>query len=141
MRSAPRRRHPSREYRRRLRGVGAFGDLRQLSPLGIWDGVAARAVNGERLSLAIVELDPGSVVAEHRHPHEQLGMVLRGSVRFRVGDEERELGPGETWTIPGDVPHEVQTGPDGAIVIDVFAPVREDWEAFEQQEPRKPRWP
>jgi quercetin dioxygenase-like cupin family protein len=121
--------------------MGAFGDLRQMSPLGIWEGVAARAVKGERLSLAIVELDPGSVVAEHRHPHEQLGMVLRGSVRFRVGDEEGELGPGETWTIPGGVPHEVHTGPEGAEVIDVFAPVREDWDTLERPEPRQPRWP
>jgi quercetin dioxygenase-like cupin family protein len=121
--------------------VSAFGELQGMSPLGIWDGVAARAVNGERLSLAIVELDPGSVVAEHRHPHEQLGMVLRGSVRFRVGEEERELGPGQTWTIPGDVPHEVHVGPEGAVVIDVFAPVREDWGQLERQEPRAPRWP
>ena len=134
-------RHPSRECRRRLSAVGAFEELRALSPLQIWDGVAARTLTGERLSLAIVELDPDSVVAEHRHPHEQLGMVLRGSLRFRVGDEERELGPGETWTIPGDVPHEVHTGPEGAIVIDVFAPVREDWEQLDRQEPRQPRWP
>ena len=112
-----------------------------MTPLGIWDGVCARALNGERISLAVVELDAGSVVTEHRHPHEQLGLVLRGSVRFRVGDEERELGPGETWTIPSDVPHEVHAGPDGAEVIDVFAPVREDWEALEKQEPRQPRWP
>jgi quercetin dioxygenase-like cupin family protein len=119
----------------------AFGDLRTMDAIRIWDGVAARAATGERLSLAVVELDPGSVVAEHRHPHEQLGMVLRGSVRFRVGNEERELGPGETWCIPGDVPHEVHAGPDGAEVIDVFAPVREDWAQLEREEPRRPRWP
>ena len=121
--------------------MSAFSDLQGLAPLAIWDGVAARAVTGERLSLAIVELDPNSVVAEHRHPHEQLGMVLRGSVRFRVGDEERELGPGQTWCIPGDVPHEVHAGAEGAVVVDVFAPVREDWAGLERQEPRPPRWP
>jgi hypothetical protein len=45
------------------------------------------------MSLAVVELDPGAHVPEHRHANEQLGIVLRGSVRFRVADEERELGP------------------------------------------------
>jgi quercetin dioxygenase-like cupin family protein len=81
------------------------------------------------------------VVPEHSHENEQLGLVLRGSVRFRVGDETRELGPGDTWTIPSNVPHEVEVGPDGAEVIDVFAPVRADWGAYEPEEPRPPRWP
>jgi quercetin dioxygenase-like cupin family protein len=119
----------------------AFDEVGGLEPLRIWDGVAARTVNGERLSFAVVELDPGSVVPEHRHEHEQLGMVLRGSLSFRVADETRELGPGGTWRIPSNVPHEVHAGPDGAVVIDVFAPVREDWAALEREPPRPPRWP
>jgi quercetin dioxygenase-like cupin family protein len=106
----------------------------------IWEGIGARVVSGERLSLGIVELDPGAVVQEHHHEHEQLGMVIRGSMRFRVGDETRELGAGETWTIPSNVPHEATAGPEGAVVIDVFAPVREDWESLPAEE-REPRWP
>ena len=38
--------------------------------------------------------DPGAIVEEHSHDHEQLGMVLCSSIRFRVGDQERELDPG-----------------------------------------------
>ena len=91
--------------------------------------------------MAVVELDANSVVPEHSHENEQLGMVLRGSVRFRIGDETRELVPGSTWAIPANVPHEVATGPEGAEVLDVFAPVRADWSSFEPEEPRAPRWP
>jgi quercetin dioxygenase-like cupin family protein len=121
--------------------VAGFDDLNELPLQRIWDGVAARTANGERLSLGIVELDPGAVVPEHHHEHEQLGLVLAGSVQFRIADETRELGPGGTWTIPSNVPHEVVAGPEGAVVIDVFAPVREDWAVLERQEPRDPRWP
>jgi len=121
--------------------VSAFDDLAGMEPLRIWDGVAARAVEGERSSLAVVELDPGSLVPEHAHGNEQLGLVIRGSLEFRVGDETRELGPGSTWCIPGDTPHEVRAGPEGAVVIDVFAPAREDWAAIERDPPRAPRWP
>jgi quercetin dioxygenase-like cupin family protein len=121
--------------------VSAFDDLAGMEPLRIWDGVAARAVEGERSSLAVVELDPGSLVPEHAHANEQLGLVIRGAVEFRVGDETRELGPGSTWCIPGDTPHEVRAGPEGAVVIDVFAPSREDWAAIERDPPRAPRWP
>jgi quercetin dioxygenase-like cupin family protein len=121
--------------------MAGFDDLAKLDRLKIWHGVTARAVAGDRLTLAVIELDPGSVVPEHAHENEQLGMVLRGSVRFRIGDETRELGPGETWTIPGNVPHEVEVGPEGAEVIDVFAPVREDWARLDLAEPQSPRWP
>ncbi len=73
-------------------------------------------MHGERLTLAVVELEPGAVAEEHSHEHEQLGMVLRGSLRFRVGEEERELGPGETWEIPSNTLHRAEAGPDGATV-------------------------
>ena len=98
-------------------------------------------MDGERITLAVVELDPGAVVAEHAHENEQLGIVLQGSMRFRVGDEVQELGPGGTWTIPANTPHEATAGPDGAVVIDVFAPPRDDWAALESLAARAPRWP
>ena len=112
-----------------------------MSPQQIWDGVLGRSVHGERVTLGVIELDPGSVVPEHSHENEQLGVVLSGSLVFRVGDETRELGPGGTWRIPANTPHAVETGPKGAVVIDVFSPVRDDWDALEREAPRSPRWP
>ncbi|MBA2641556.1 MAG: cupin domain-containing protein [Actinobacteria bacterium] len=121
--------------------MSAFDDLADLRPLGIWDGVLARMVDGDRVTLAVVELDPGSRVAEHSHDNEQLGLVVRGTVSFRVGDETRDLGPGGTWHIPPNAPHEVHAGPEGAIVIDAFGPARDDWASIERSEPQEPRWP
>jgi quercetin dioxygenase-like cupin family protein len=121
--------------------VSSLDDLAALEPFAIWDGVVARSLEGERVGLAVVELDPDTVVPEHRHDNEQLGMVLRGTVHFRVGDETRTLERGGTWRIPPNVPHEVHVGPEGAVVIDVFAPVREDWRTLERLEPRTPVWP
>ena len=121
--------------------MSAFSDLAAIGPQDIWEAVSVRAVHGERITLGVVELDPNTVVPEHRHETEQLGMVLSGSLSFRVGDESRELGPGGTWCIPANVAHDVVTGPDGAVVLDVFVPPRDDWSAFEPQAPRTPRWP
>jgi quercetin dioxygenase-like cupin family protein len=121
--------------------VDAFDDLAAMQPQDIWDGVAVRAVHGERITFGVVELEPNAIVPEHNHENEQLGMVLSGSLRFRIGDESRDLGPGGTWCIPANAPHEVVAGPDGAVVIDVFAPTRDDWSKFEPQAPRTPRWP
>lgn len=121
--------------------MGALDELAAIRPLKIWDGVIARAVEGDRVSLAVVELEPERVVPEHSHENEQLGIVVRGSVMFRVGTEVRDLGPGGTWRISANTPHEVHAGPDGAVVIDVFAPVRADWHGLESLDAQTPRWP
>jgi quercetin dioxygenase-like cupin family protein len=121
--------------------MSAFASVETLTPQDIWTGVSVRAVHGERITLGVVELDANAVVPEHSHENEQLGIVLQGSMTFRVGDESRELSPGGTWNIPANVPHEVTAGPDGAVVLDVFAPRRDDWSRFEPQPPREPRWP
>jgi quercetin dioxygenase-like cupin family protein len=121
--------------------VGVFEDLAALPRLPIWAGVVARAVESGRLTLSVVELDPGAVIPEHAHENEQVGLLLTGSMRFRVGDEMREAVPGTTWSIPGNVPHDVVVGPDGAVVVEVFAPRRDDWDAVARTEPTPPRWP
>ena len=121
--------------------MSAFDDLAAIRPLPIWNGIVARSVVGEEMTMAIVELDPGAVAAEHSHPNEQLGFVISGTISFRIGDEMRQLEPGGTYAIPGGVAHEATAGPDGCVVMDVFAPPRHDWDRFEPEEPRAPRWP
>jgi len=118
-----------------------FADLDSLSALHVWDGVAGRVVEGERVTLAVIELDPDSVVPEHRHENEQVGILVAGLLEFRIGDETRRVEPGGTWCIPGDVPHEVRVGAQGAVVVEVFAPPRADWAALERLQGRPPRWP
>jgi len=121
--------------------VSAFADVESLELQRIWEGIHARIVHGERLTLGVVELDANGAVPEHVHEHEQLGICLAGSLVFRVGEESRELGPGQTWCIPSNVPHEVHVGPEGAVVIDVFVPTRDDWNDAPLAEARPPRWP
>lgn len=121
--------------------MSAFDDLGEIAPQQLFAGYLARTVHGDRLTFAIVEVEPGASLPAHSHENEQLGMVLRGSLVFRVGDEERELQPGGVWRIAPNVPHSAAGGPDGAVVLDVFSPAREDWKALASEEPRPPRWP
>jgi quercetin dioxygenase-like cupin family protein len=125
----------------RLVGMSAFGSVSALDLQRIWEGVHGRVVHGDRITLGVIELDAGSVIPEHRHENEQLGICLSGSLVFRVRDESRELRAGETWSIAANAPHEVQVGPEGAVVIDVFAPTRDDWREAPQAASREPRWP
>ena len=122
--------------------MSSLKDLGDFPLLAIWgDSVRARRVQGERITLAVVELAPNAVVPEHRHAAEQLGMVITGRMHFTVDGETRDLGPGGTWRILGNRPHDVVAGPDGAVVIDVFTPVRDDWDDREIVTGSTPRWP
>jgi quercetin dioxygenase-like cupin family protein len=90
-------------------------------------GVIVRILtDGEKAMLVEVDLEPGSVVPMHTHPHEQTGTLISGRMRFEIGDETFDLGAGDAWMIPGGVPHEA-TGIEGCRVVEVFSPPREDW--------------
>jgi len=121
--------------------VSAFADVGSLGPQRIWDGVVGRSVHGDRVTLSVLELDAGAVVPEHSHENEQVGVLLEGAVTFTIGGETRELGPGATWCIVAHAPHSVTVGPDGALIVEVFSPARDDWHGIEQEEPRPGRWP
>jgi quercetin dioxygenase-like cupin family protein len=107
----------------------------------IWDGVAGRLVEGDQLTVGVVELEPSGLVPEHRHANEQAGLVLEGSVRMTVGEESADLGPGGTYRIASGVPHTLTAGPEGAVVVDIFAPRRDDWSALPALPDAPPRWP
>ena len=79
-----------------MSGTSAFADVATIAPQQIWAGVVGRVVQGERLTMALIELEPDSVVPEHSHSNEQLGVLLRGSLRLRVDAETQDLGPGGT---------------------------------------------
>ncbi len=121
--------------------MSAFDHVDTMMRQRIWEGIHSRSVHGERMTLGVVELDPGAVAPEHRHPHEQFGLILSGSAVFRIGDETKELGPGSTYVIPPNEPHTAEAGAEGTVLIDVFSPVREEWRAAEAGEPAEPRWP
>lgn len=121
--------------------MGPFDRLDQVRPYRIWDGAVARAVRGERITFAVVDVEPNQDVPEHRHPNEQVGLVLRGSITMVVAGESRTLGVGDTYVIPGDVPHSAATGAEGATVVDVFTPTRDDWERVDRLPPSPGAWP
>jgi quercetin dioxygenase-like cupin family protein len=125
----------------RMSDPGPFSNLDDLSAQRIWEGVTGRVVECERVTLAVIELDPDSVVPEHSHDNEQAGVLVSGLLEFRIGEETRRIGPGGTWRIPPNAPHEVRAGPEGAVAVEVFAPPRADWATLERLEDRSPRWP
>lgn len=85
-----------------------------------------RLVASEQIYQMEVRLEAGAEVPLHQHPHEQISYVVRGRLRFQVGEELIEAAPGASVAIPGDTPHAVWTLEE-SLVIDTFAPCRADY--------------
>jgi quercetin dioxygenase-like cupin family protein len=121
--------------------MSTFQTLSHLRPHVIRDGITARAINGERMTIAVVDLEPDVALPQHHHENEQLGFVIAGIITMRIGSEKRELKAGDTYSIPSNVPHDAVAGPQGCTVADVFAPIRADWADLKRAEPSAGRWP
>ena len=96
------------------------GLFRELAP-----GITTRIFAGDQAMLSVVRLAPGAVGSIHDHPQEQWGVMLEGSAIRVQGDAEIAVEKGDFWRTPGNVPHTIRAGPEGATILDVFAPPRE----------------
>jgi quercetin dioxygenase-like cupin family protein len=98
------------------------GLLRELAP-----GLSTRIFAGEDAMLSVVTIAPGASGTMHHHPEEQWGVLLSGSATRFQGGEEIAVKPGDFWRTPGHVPHTMRAGPEGARVLDIFAPPRPEY--------------
>jgi len=89
-------------------------------------GVTMYAMEGEKMTLSLVEMEPHSVISEHSHPHEQIGYMIEGEAEFVIDGQPVLVRAGQTWRLPGGMPHKVATGDQPMRAVDVFYPVRED---------------
>ena len=97
-------------------------------PKELAPGINARTFWGEKMLAAVVDLDPHVHLPLHSHPHEQVGIVLEGEIEMTVAGERKLLRPGEVYVIPGGVEHEARTFEQPVKVMDVFSPVREEYQ-------------
>lgn len=93
----------------------------------IFPGVSIRTLPASQMMLSLVTMEPNSIVKAHSHPHEQVGILVSGSAMFTIGDERKQVAPGDMYRIPSGVVHEVQALGEGAVAMDVFHPIREDY--------------
>jgi len=78
---------------------------------------------GESCQLLWAKFEPGGTYELHSHPHEQMSVVVSGRMRLTVGDEVRDIGPGDMWYAPADVKHGGEIlGDEPVVFIDVYAP-------------------
>jgi quercetin dioxygenase-like cupin family protein len=91
------------------------------------EGLDTRIFVGDNVMLSVVRIGPHASGTVHSHPEEQWGVLLEGACTRIQGDEEIEVKAGEFWHTPGGVAHGIRTGAEGALVLDIFSPPREEY--------------
>ena len=91
-------------------------------------GVVRRGFVTPHVLLVHHTLAPGVVVAEHRHPFEQVVSVLQGELVYTVDGHRYHARGGMVLNIPPDALHGAEVvGSEPAVTIAVFAPPRGDY--------------
>jgi quercetin dioxygenase-like cupin family protein len=83
-------------------------------------------VFGEKTLMVEFRLEKGSRLPFHRHPHEQTGYLVSGSLVLVIAGQRQEMTPGSSWSIPGNVEHGAEIR-ETSVAVEVFSPVREDY--------------
>ena len=96
------------------------GLARKLAP-----GIDTQIYVGDQAMFSVVSFEPGSEGSIHSHPEEQWGVLLEGSGTRIQDGVAVDVGEGDFWRTPPDVEHGFIAGPNGARVLDIFAPPRE----------------
>ena len=91
------------------------------------DGISTRIFCGQEAMLSVVTIEANAKGKIHSHPQEQWGYLIEGSgIRIQDG-EEIIINKGDFWQTPGGVDHGIIGGPNGAKVLDVFSPPRDEY--------------
>lgn len=105
-----------------------FFNLYELPRETVRRGVERVGFAGEQFTSVMNWLTPGMDLSPHSHTFEQVAIILQGRVKFHVGDEVFEAGPGCAIRIPAGVLHYAEPlGDEVALNLDIFAPQRADY--------------
>ncbi len=94
-----------------------FGDLPSGGTSWQFEGFQHDAVP---VSFFVNETPPGRGPSLHKHPYQELFVLLEGQLTCTVGDETIEATGGQIVIVPADTPHSfVNPGPSVARHVDI----------------------
>jgi quercetin dioxygenase-like cupin family protein len=93
-------------------------------------GLTQRGFRSDNVLVTHNVIGPDLEPNPHRHPFEQVFMILQGRLRLHIEDEVHDCGPGTIMRIPPNALHwaEPPAAADSPVInVDIFSPVREDY--------------
>jgi quercetin dioxygenase-like cupin family protein len=89
--------------------------------------VQVRAVTGDALQVISTDYPPNTEFPIHRHPEEQIVVVMAGRLRFSLDGVQYDLEPGHVVCIPSNVPHGASSLDERTSLIAAYTPPRRDY--------------
>ena len=77
------------------------------------------------MSVGVYVLPAGGVDRQTPHTEDEIYYVLRGRARFRQGDQERPVTPGEVLFVPAREAHHFHSITEELVLLVVFAPAEQ----------------
>jgi quercetin dioxygenase-like cupin family protein len=110
-----------------MTAAGKFVTPRDAQQVDQAPGVHRRTMGTtDKVMLCEFFLERDAITPEHSHMNDQIGYLVYGKVEFTIGGETRLCQPGDSWAVPGGVPHGSRALMD-SLVIEAFAPPRNDY--------------
>jgi quercetin dioxygenase-like cupin family protein len=104
-----------------------FYKIKDLKPKEVINGSTIKAVANEHSMFTYFEFGTNPVMPKHKHPHEQICLVMQGSVKMTVGEQVKTLKVMEGVVIPPNLEHEAIALESNTKVLDVWYPLRKDY--------------
>jgi mannose-6-phosphate isomerase-like protein (cupin superfamily) len=101
-------------------------DWNVMQPEAVTELYRRTVAQGEKMSVARLEVTKGSSTRSHCHENEEVIILLKGCWRFHFVTGDVMLRPNQMLTITPGVEHSSEVLED-VVAIDVCSPTREDW--------------
>jgi mannose-6-phosphate isomerase-like protein (cupin superfamily) len=78
--------------------------------------------HGATISLILDHSEPNHGPRLHKHPYDEVWVVIDGNLTFQAGDEQLDAGAGDIVIVPPDTPHKfTNRGPGKANLVCIHA--------------------
>lgn len=105
-----------------------FFNWDELDWIKVDDQIRRKQIWLDKLMHTLVEIKAGGKAPMHKHPHEQTGYLLQGTLKVTVGQDEKTISAGEGYLVAPNIMHGVEViGKKDVLIFDTFTPQREDF--------------
>jgi quercetin dioxygenase-like cupin family protein len=104
----------------------SFINLNHLPSREIFSGFKGHFVHSANMTFAHWIIEPGAVLPEHAHPHEQVVNMIEGEFELTINGETYRLTAGCVAVIPSNAIHSGKAM-TRCRIMDAFYPIREDY--------------
>lgn len=103
-----------------------FYDLNEIETDEVSSSYLRKAVYGDTLAVAKLEVQKGETTQEHSHDTEEMIYVLHGAWLFHLPDGDVILRDNQMLCIPAGVAHSAEVLED-TVAVDICSKNRPDW--------------